>query len=147
MLTLNIPTEPRWLDLPQGVRLLSRPITTAVMQAAQSAAARRLEAAREAGPLDLDWERGLAFLYLVQGLARHTVLDWQGVGDATGAPLALSPEGLDRLMEHDAIASAFWMRATAPVQALVAEGNGCAPGLPGIGAVGPDTAAVANALG
>jgi len=147
MLTLDIPIEPRWLDLPQGVRLLSRPITTAVMQAAQSAAARRLEAAREAQPLDPDWERGLAFLYLVQGLARHAVLDWQGVADATDASLPLSPEGLDRLMEHDAIASAFWMRATAPVQALVAEGNGCAPELPGTGAVGPDTAAVANALG
>jgi hypothetical protein len=147
MLTLDIPTEPRWLDLPQGVRLLTRPVTTAVMQAAQSAAARRLEAAREAGPLDPDWERGLAFLYLVQGLARHAVLDWQGVGDTAGAPLALSPEAMDRLMEHDAIASAFWMRATAPVQAVVAEGNGCAPALRGIGAVGSHTAAVANALG
>jgi len=147
MLTLDIPTEPRWLDLPQGVRLLSRPITTAVMQAAQSAAARRLEAAREAQPLDPDWERGLAFLYLVQGLARHAVLDWQGVGDAAGAPLPLSPAAVERLMEHDAIASAFWSRATAPAHAVVAEGNGCAPGRPGTGAAGPDTAGVANALG
>ena len=147
MLTLDIPTEPRWLDLPEGVRLLARPITTAVMQAAQASAARRLEAARAAEPLDPDWERGLAFLYLVQGLARHAVLEWEGVGDATGAPLPLSPEAVDRLMEHDAIASAFWGRATAPVQAVVAEGNGCAPGLPGTGAAGTDTAAVANALG
>lgn len=147
MLTLDIPTEPRWLDLPDGVRLRVRPVTTAVMQAAQSGAARRLEAAREAGPLDPDWERGLAFLYLVQGLARHAVLDWQGVGDAAGTSLPLSPEAVDRLMEHDAIASAFWMRATAPVQALVAEGNGCAPAPAGTGVAGPDTAAVANALG
>lgn len=147
MLTLDIPTEPRWLDLPQGVRLRVRPVTTAVMQAAQSAAARRLEAAREAGPLDPDWERGLAFLYLVQGLARHAVLDWEGVGDMAGAALPLSPEALDRLMEHDVMAGAFWMRATAPVQALVAEGNASAPARPGTGAAGPDTAGVANALG
>ena len=147
MLHLDIPTEPCWLDLPEGVRLLTRPVTTAVMQAAQSAAARRLEAAREAGPLDPDWERGLAFLYLVQGLARHAVLEWQGVGDATGAPLPLSPEAVEALMQHDAIASAFWAGATAPVRALVAEGNGCAPAPPGIGAAGPDTAAVATALG
>ena len=147
MLNLDIPTEPRWLDLPEGVRLLTRPVTTAVMQAAQSAAARRLEAAREAGPLDPDWERGLAFLYLVQGLARHAVLEWQGVGDATGAPLPLSPEAVEALMQHDAIASAFWAGATAPARAVVAEGNACAPAPPGIGAAGPDTAAVATALG
>ena len=147
MLHLDIPTEPRWLDLPEGVRLLTRPVTTAVMQAAQSAAARRLEAAREAGPLDPDWERGLAFLYLVQGLARHAVLEWQGVGDAAGAPLPLSAEAVDALMQHDAIASAFWAGATAPARAVVAEGNGCAPAPPGIGAAAPDTAAVATALG
>ena len=44
MLTLDLPTEPYWLDLPRGVRVEIRPVTTSVMAAAQAAAARRLEA-------------------------------------------------------------------------------------------------------
>jgi len=58
-LTLDLPTEPYWLDLPRGVRVEIRPITTAVMAAAQAAASCRLGAARAEDP-DLDPE-GLAF--------------------------------------------------------------------------------------
>ena len=39
MLTLDLPVEPYWLDLPRGVRVEIRPVTTAVMAAAQAAAA------------------------------------------------------------------------------------------------------------
>jgi hypothetical protein len=35
MLTLDLPVEPYWLDLPRGVRVEIRPVTTAVMAAAQ----------------------------------------------------------------------------------------------------------------
>ncbi|WP_211849929.1 hypothetical protein [Neoroseomonas eburnea] len=38
MLTLDLPAEPCWLDLPRGVRVEIRPVTTAVMAAAQAAA-------------------------------------------------------------------------------------------------------------
>jgi hypothetical protein len=55
MLTLDLPVEPYWLDLPRGVRVEIRPVTTAVMAAAQAAAARRLAAIRIADP-DLDCE-------------------------------------------------------------------------------------------
>lgn len=140
MFTLNLPTAPRWLNLPEGVRLLTRPVTTAVMQAAQAAAARRLDEARTTETLDPDWERGLAFLYLVQGLARHAVQEWQGVADMDGTPLALSLEGLDRLMEMDVIAGAFWSAATAPARSVVAEGNGSAPVQPGTMAAAAPTA-------
>jgi len=53
MLTLDLPVEPYWLDLPRGVRLEIRPVTTTVMAAAQAASARRLSALRAAEP-DLD---------------------------------------------------------------------------------------------
>ena len=39
MLTLDLPVEPYWLDLPRGVRVEIRPVTTAVMAAAQAASA------------------------------------------------------------------------------------------------------------
>jgi hypothetical protein len=124
MLTLDLPAEPYWLDLPRGVRVEIRPVTTAVMAAAQAAAARRLAAIRIADPaLDPDMSRGLSFAFLVKALAHHAVTAWEGVGDAAGKPLPLSPEAVERLMDLDDIAAAFWDRATAPVAAVAAEGN------------------------
>jgi hypothetical protein len=95
------------------------------LAAAQAAAARRLGAVRATGEdLDPDLARGLAFAFLVKALARHAVTAWEGVGDAAGKPLPLSPEAVERLMDLDDIAAAFWDRATAPVAAVAAEGNG-----------------------
>jgi len=92
MLTLDLPAEPYWLDLPRGVRVEIRPVTTAVMAAARAAAARRL-----ADPdLDPDMARGLSFAFLVKTLARHAVTAWEGVGDSAGRPLPLSPEAVAR---------------------------------------------------
>jgi hypothetical protein len=125
MLTLDLPPEPCWLALPRGVRVEIRPVTTAVMAAAQAAASRRLGALRAAGEdLDPDMARGLAFAFLVRALARHAVTAWEGVGDAVGRPLPPTPEHVERLMDLDDVAAAFWDRATAPVAALAAEGNG-----------------------
>ena len=125
MLTLDLPVEPYWLDLPRGVRVEIQPVTTAVMAAAQAAASRRLGAVRAANEdLDPDMAKGLAFAFLVKALARHAVTAWEGVGDAAGKPLDLSPEAVERLMDLDDIAAAFWDRATAPVAAVAAEGNG-----------------------
>ena len=125
MLSLDLPTEPYWLDLPRGVRVEIRPVTTAVMAAAQAAAARRLGTLRAATEdLDPDMARGLAFAFLVKALARHAVTGWEGVGDTAGVPLPLSPEAVERLMDLDDIAAAFWDRATGPVAAVALEGNG-----------------------
>ena len=124
MLTLDLPVEPYWLALPRGVRVEIRPVTTAVMAAAQAASARRLSALRAAEPdVDPDMARGLAFAFLVKALARHAVTAWEGVGDAAGKPLPLSPEAVERLMDMDEMAAAFWDRATSPVVAVAAEGN------------------------
>ena len=124
MLTLDLPTTPYWLTLPRGVRVEIKPVTTAVMAAAQAAAARNLGTMRIAEPdLDPDMSRGLAFAFLVRALARHAVTAWEGVGDTAGKPLPLSPEAIERLMDLDDIAAAFWDRATAPVAAVAAEGN------------------------
>ena len=57
MLTLDLPAEPYWLDLPRGVRVEIRPVTTAVMAAAQAAAARRLAAIRLGDPVMVPTDR------------------------------------------------------------------------------------------
>jgi hypothetical protein len=125
MLTLDLPTEPYWLDLPRGVRVEIRPVTTAVMAAAQAGSARRLGALRAAeADLDPDMARGLAFAFLVKALARHAVTAWDGIGDTSGQPLDLTPEHVERLMDLDDIAAAFWDRATGLVAAVALEGNG-----------------------
>ena len=127
MLTLDLPVEPYWLDLPRGVRVEIQPVTTAIMAAAQASASRRLGAIRAAAPdLDSDLARGMAFAFVVKALARHAVTAWEGVGDTAGALLPLSPEAVERLMDLDDIAAAFWDRATVPVAIVAAEGNGCA---------------------
>jgi hypothetical protein len=124
MLSLDLPTEPYWVDLPRGVRVEIRPVTTAVMAAAQAAAQRRLAALREADTeMDPDFARGLAFALLVKALARHAVTAWEGVGDAAGKPLPLSPEAVERLMDLDEMASVFWERALLPIRTVAAEGN------------------------
>ena len=74
LLTLDLPADPYWLDLPRGVRVEIRPVTAAVMAAAQASAARRLAAIRLADPdRDPDMSRGLSFAFLVKALARHAV--------------------------------------------------------------------------
>lgn len=125
MFTLDIPTDPYWINLPRGVRVQIKPVTTAIMAAAQSASARRLGAVRAATTdLDPDLARGLAFAFLVKALACHAVLAWEGIGDQEGNALPLSQEALDRLMDLDDIAAAFWDSATALVAKVSIEGNG-----------------------
>ena len=125
MLTLDLPAEPYWLDLPRGVRVEIQPVTTALMAAAQAAASRRLGAVRATDTcLDPDLARGLAFAFLVKALARHAVTAWHGIGDTAGQPLPLSGEAVERLMDLDDIAASFWDQATRPVAAVAAEGNG-----------------------
>ena len=95
------------------------------MAAAQAGSARRLGAIRASeADLDPDMARSLAFAFLVKALARHAVTAWEGIGDATGKPLPLSPEAVERLMDMDEMAAAFWDRATGPVATLALEGNG-----------------------
>jgi hypothetical protein len=73
--------------------------------------------------MDPDLARGLAFAFLAKALARHAVTAWEGVGDAAGKPLPLSPEAVERLMDLDEMASAFWERALLPIRTVAAEGN------------------------
>ena len=99
MLRLDLTAEPRWLDLGHGVRLRVAPLSTALMVAARN------DAALEALPANAsDEARALAF---AKAIARIAVTDWEGVGDADGTPVPVTPEGIDALLEVWPLFEAF----------------------------------------
>jgi hypothetical protein len=144
MLRISFRTEPFWLDLPHGVRLLLRPPGTAVILAAGAdLAARRTTVpdvdppATAGSPADLagdataratDLSAGsspdggrLAFTCTV---ARAAILDWSGVADTEGESLPVSPAAIDALMEVWPVFAAFERLYVQPALLVVAEGNG-----------------------
>jgi hypothetical protein len=50
--------------------------------------------------------------------------DNRGPQASPGGQVPLSPDAVERLMDLDDIAAAFWDRATSPVAAVANEGNG-----------------------
>ena len=121
MLKLNLSTAPQWLDLGHGVRLLVEPLTTAIMLAARSDPAildATIEADGDAAPSNDDLARIVA-----KAVARIVVKDWEGVGDADGTPLPLTPEGIDALLELWPIFEAFQTEYIAGALILEQEKN------------------------
>lgn len=116
--------EPRWIDLPHGVRLKVRPVTSATVAAAQSAGRRKMMEFPEDVRADADYVTGLAFAITVSALARLSVVEWEGVLTEEGDPAPVSPDAVDMLMLQEDMAFAFWAASTATVHEVVAEGNG-----------------------
>jgi hypothetical protein len=124
MLRLDLPTEPAWVDCPHGVRLLCRPLTTALNHAAAARAARRMRDAQAEGG-DEDIARGQMVAEITVALAEVLVVEWDGVGNAAGTEVApLTPDGLRAIMAVPEIARAFDDGISAPLRRLAAEGNG-----------------------
>jgi hypothetical protein len=121
MLRLNLSTEPRWLDLGYGVRLLVDPLTTAIMLAARSDPA--IVAAAAAAESDAAHFNDDLARIVAKAVARIVVKDWDGVGDEDGKPLPLTPEGIDALLELWPIFEAFQTTYIAGALILDAEKN------------------------
>jgi len=132
MIRINLSPEPQWLDLGHGVRLLLLPLTTALMVAARSDPAVRVLAADASND-----ERAAVF---AAALARRAIVDWDGVGDADGNVLEVSPEGIDALMSLYPIYEAFNLLYVSRGMLLDAEKNGSAPSLTGTSAGATATA-------
>jgi hypothetical protein len=132
MLKLDLTSEPRWLDLGHGVRLRVAPLTTALMVAARSDAA--VEALPETAS---DEERALAF---AKAIARRAVTEWEGVGDANGTLMPVTPEGIDALLEVWPIFEAFQATYVSKGLLLDAEKNVSAPSPTGTSAGATATA-------
>jgi hypothetical protein len=132
MLRLNLAREPYWLDLGHGVRLHIEPLTTALMMAA------RADPAVEALPETAGQDQ-LA-LTMAQAVARRAVLDWEGVGDAEGNPLPVTPEGVTALLEVWPVFEAFQLAYVAKGLVLEQEKNVSTPSPSGTSAGATATA-------
>ncbi|MET3791770.1 hypothetical protein [Aquamicrobium terrae] len=119
MIRLDLSTKPRWLDLGSGLRLHVLPVTTAIMVAARN------DPAVEALPKDASQEQ--MAVVMAKAVARRVVTDWEGVGDVTGKPVAVTPDGIDALLDIWPVFEVFQTRCLAPHLMLEAEKNVSSP--------------------
>jgi hypothetical protein len=106
MIRLDLSTEPKWLDLGSGLRLHVLPVTTATMVAARN------DPTVESLPKDASQEE--MALVMAKAVARRVVMDWEGVGDESGMPMSVTPEGIDALLDIWPVFEAFHTRCLAP---------------------------------
>ena len=132
MIRLDLSTEPKWLDLGSGLRLLVLPVTTATMVAARN------DPTVESLPKDASQEQ--MAVVMAKAVARRIVTDWEGVGDQSGMPMSVTPEGIDALLDIWPVFEAFQTRCLAPHLMLDVEKNASSP-LPN----GPSAGAKATA--
>jgi hypothetical protein len=132
MLKLDLSKKPRWLELSPGVRVQLLPLTTALMVSTRSDMSVEMlseEASNE--------DRALVF---AKALGRRAVIAWEGVGDADGEVLDLTPEGVDALLDVYPIFDAFQEGYVAKALVLEQEKNVSAPLPTGTSAGAIDTA-------
>jgi len=140
MLKLNLQKEPYWIDLPAGVKIKVRPLTSAIMNAAQSSVVKqitnirkRLESKDESQtPLfedlpNLDDEQirfGLSESLLVKEIGKLAVIEWQGVMQPDSEiPAEVNEKTISELLDIWFVAQAFWKKYTDKLEELVFEGN------------------------
>ena len=119
MIRIQLSPAPQWLDLGHGVRLQLLPLTTALMVATRSDP--------EVQSLDAEASNDSRAAVFAAALARRAVVDWEGVGNADGDPLNVTPEGIDALLSLWPIFEAFNLQYVSPGMLLDAEKNGSAP--------------------
>jgi hypothetical protein len=119
MIRLNLTATPQWLELAPGLRLLAGPLTTALMVSARADMA--IESLSDTATTE---ELALA---MAKAVARRAILEWEGVGDADGDPVPVSPEGIDALLEIWPVFEAFQTGYVAKGLILDAEKNVSAP--------------------
>jgi hypothetical protein len=119
MIRLDLSREPRWLDLGHGVRLRVGPLTTALMAAARSDPA--------VTGLPEGASNETIAVAMAKALARLVVLDWEGVGDAAGELVPVTPDGIDALLDILPLFEAFQLRYVAKGLLLEQEKNVFAP--------------------
>lgn len=160
MLRLKVERQPHWLDMPQGVRVQVRPLTTAVSEAAFADALERIrpvkmaadDAAKAGTPMasnepngsNAAWLQGLQWQYLVDALARYGILAWEGIGDELGDPLPVTPAACEAFAAHPDMGREFYRLYRVEVDAVEAEGNGSAPSASGDTAGAPSNVPTAQ---
>ena len=145
MIDLSQRSEPYELELPYGLRVTVRPLTTAGMAAAQAAARRAVEAierqARERTDsglamdglpdLSAEGERdGFYQAQLIRELAVRHVTNWSGV-ELEGGPAPPMPEHIAAVMELYPVGERFFQEFTLRQVLLNAAKNGSGPSAAG----------------
>ncbi len=115
MLRLNLARDASWIDLKLGVRVKVEPLTTAIMVAARTDPALRTIASGL--PDD-----SIAVIF-AKAIAARAIVDWEGVGDADGTPIPVSPEAIDALLDLWPIFETFQTAYVAKGLELEAEKN------------------------
>ncbi len=132
MLRLNLAREAEWLDLALGVRVKVEPLTTAIM-----VAARTDPDVRAIAPGTPDDSIAVIF---AKAIAARAIVDWEGVGDADGTPITVSPEAIDALLDLWPIFEKFQTAYVAKGLELEAEKNVSPPSPTGFSAGATATA-------
>lgn len=140
MLRLNLKAEPTWLEMAPGVRFLLSPCTASVLGAARESDAVQGLFADGAVP----GETALT-VALAKEVGKATILDWEGVGDDKGQPLAVTPEAIEACLEVPVIFQKFQIEHVGRGLMLVEEKNGSAPSPTGTSAAAGNTARPARA--
>jgi hypothetical protein len=163
MIDLSQRAEPYELELPYGLKVAVRPLTTAGMAAAQAAARRAVEAIErqarqrsEAGlPLDglpdlsAEGERdGFYQAQLIRELAVRHVTSWNGV-ELEGGPAPPTPGNIAAVMDLYPVGERFFQEFTLRQVLLNAAKNGFGPSVAGTSSLaeGPNTAKPARRKG
>jgi hypothetical protein len=145
MIDLHHQVDPYDLQLPYGLKVTVKPLTTGGMAAAQAAARRAMEAIErqtrertEAGlPLDglldlsAEGERdGFYQAQLIRELAARHITDWTGI-ELGGGPAPPTPEHIAAVMELYPVGERFFQEFTLRQVLLNAAKNGSGPSAAG----------------
>ena len=142
MIRLNLDAaKPRWVEIAPGVRLHVLPLTSEVILRAQRAPELRDLVGEDVEAAASDPGVALAVAKLI---ARAVVTDWEGVGDASGRAVPVTPEGLSALLDIPAAYQVFEREVIAPAMLLEQEKNVSAPSANGGSARARPTAAAAK---
>ena len=103
MITLNLRKNPYWIDLPDNVRVFVKPVTTAIMNTAQSEVVKNFKDT-DAKPND-----GQIQSDLIKALARKSIIKWENVSMAnTDKPAEPSATNINQVMDIWYLAQDFW---------------------------------------
>jgi len=118
MLKLNLSSNPRWVDLAGSVRIKARPLTSAMMLAARNDP-RVTGLVKSRDKTDED----SLTLEVAKVLAGLVIEDWEGVGDESGAPVPVSQDWIDALLDLWPVLEAFQEKIVAGAMLVDAEKN------------------------
>ena len=148
MLKLNLKTEPYWIDLPGTVRVKVKPVSTALMSAAQASATAAYNALIERNETDVDDDalrKGLTESLLVKALGKFAIIEWENVFKADGdAPAELNDANVEQLLDFWVIADEFLKRYVSQIALVQSEGNVSAPAANGTSETVPATVTSAS---